>query len=208
MTEFEREKEPMHSPGEVSTSKRFSFVRSDIGRVDVITRHPTGRVRTIEYIDAAAPEAEVVRERLLGHGLIMGTDRGVDNAGRRLFLVPSSARPLSYDAASESQGAYSYGDDQLLYDLGSLLSHSSSLGYIYQGVLSKNIAFIEFTQPDERRILFVPGVENDFRRLQEGESPIEEYKNILTIELGDRFSESVRYFEMGYTEGLQIALEG
>lgn len=162
--------------------------------------HPSGQTRVIEYprLDS---EREWVRDGLRMAGLLLG-HQVESEEGREAFRIPPSSRPILHEASSTAHGAYSYGDDTLFYDLGALLAESyrATNGRLVAEQVSKNIALVEFTRPDERRLFLVPGVEAvaDFAAAET--DPLAYYTDMLSRELGDRFQVAAQYFAMGFNE--------
>ncbi|MEO5627533.1 MAG: hypothetical protein ABIQ89_01435 [Candidatus Saccharimonadales bacterium] len=186
--------------GERPTGSRYSFSSQRLARVDRLVVHPSAKVRTLEY-PAADAEHEVTRDKLRNSGVLLGHQ--LDRAGSvDLFRIPAASRPIIYDAHSEAKGAFSYGDDQLFYDLGELLAKTYKVtdGGLVTSKVGEDIAFVEFTQPAERRLFLVPGVEQAITALPEVTDPIDYYVTKIKDELATTDRELLAYFRMGFSE--------
>ena len=191
-------------PGEHRTNIRFSLANREIGSVDHLVHHPTGDQRVITY---PRPEQEqlAIRGALYGRQLILGKLVTEEAQEEQTFVIPDSARPLVYDAASRAQGAFSYNDSQLFSELGQLLASATQVTgseYILKGDIPHAVAIVEFTRPGQRKLLFSPGVERLFVKLQDGVDPLGYYAGELGGQFGDRFLDAAFYFRSGYEEGL------
>lgn len=185
---------------ERATGSRYSFSDTALAREDRVITHPSSKVRTLEY---PAPDAdkEVVRNQLRRAGLLLGRplerSEGID-----AFRIPLSSRPIIYDVQSEAKGAFSYGDDQLFYDLGELLAKAYEVtdGGLISGEIGRDVAFVEFTQPSERRLFLVPGVESSFNIAPDVNDALTYYVEKLQQEFSDEHPDAASYFRMGFTE--------
>ncbi|MEI7682854.1 MAG: hypothetical protein WCJ24_00965 [Candidatus Saccharibacteria bacterium] len=188
---------------EQDTRPRFSFSQSEARRRDFIVNHPSGNQRLVEYPTPDMPEIDV-RTRLQKAGLILGVQL---NSEDRLdyFRIPASSRPIVYDLKSDAQGAFSYGDDQLFFDIGELLGlvcHETD-GKVLSGGIGLQVALVEFTRTDERRLYFIPGVESSIKETNGMNNPTDFYAQKLSSEFGDRFENYAEYFRMGFAEASQ-----
>ncbi len=194
------------SSPEHATSVRYSLALETVRSTDMMVGHPSGRMRVISYPAPTDERRKGYGERLWEKGLILGEKLGAETARTNAFKVPLSARPIAYDESSDSQGAFSYGDDQLFFDLGGLLASpynpETGQNVTVTGEVGRAIAFVEFTHSDERRLFFVPGVE----RIA-GEMSLEEsrdyYVEQLTAEFGPAFERGADYFLMGFAEATE-----
>lgn len=191
--------------GERRTNPRYNLAHEHIGSKDIVVRHPTGDpVRIVTYPAARGREA-LVREALISRGLILGQVlSGVDDDEQQ-FLVPTSARPIAYDARVDAPGAFSYNDEQLFFDLGGLMAalyQSSDEGSVIEGDVGHAVAFVEFTRPNERQLFFTPGVERITQPLPVGVSPINYYSDSLALTFGARFNLISINFAMGFSDAL------
>src|SRR4051812_48430540 len=89
-------------------------------RRDSILKEGAAQRRIVNY-PSPPPEVKYIRDLLLEQGLVLGQPLEDEGDGLDRFIVPTSARPLSREATSESTGPYDYSDSDLFYDLGKLL---------------------------------------------------------------------------------------
>jgi hypothetical protein len=185
---------------ERSTGSRYSFANASLSREDHVLTHPSSRIRMIEY-PTPDPVHEAIRSKLRSAGILLGHLIGTEE-GRDAFRVPPSTRPVIYDAQSAAHGAFSYGDDQLFYDLGELLAktYQATEGGVLTADIGQNVAFVEFTQPAERRLFLVPGVEHTIEDVEPGVDPLTHYAAPLRQAFGAKFQDSAVYFQMGFNE--------
>lgn len=190
-------------PGERKTTARYSLEYDLIGSEDIIVRHPSGGgVRVIEY-ERADVARSYLREVLLDKGLILGRILGDKRDKKQHFAIPKSARPISYDASVDDTGAFSYNDEQMFFDLGSLLGEvykATQEKPVITGDIGRAVAFVEFTRPDERQLYLVPGVERITDSLETGTSPLGYYAEKMTEAFGHRFDTASLSFRMGFSD--------
>lgn len=187
---------------EAPTQLRHSVAYDLIGSVDTVLGHVSGTVRLVGYERPDAQRAEV-REALLRKKLILGEVLTYPNEKSQAFRVPKSARPIAYDASVGGAGAFSYNDENLFYDLGNLLGElfvATEEQTVARGDIGRIIAFVEFTEPDERRLFFVPGIERVTVPLETGVSPLGYYADKLTEAFGNRFDNANLYFRTGFAQ--------
>ena len=192
---------------EAPTPPRYSLAYDAIGSRDMLVKHTSGAVRVVSYERSHGGQTRV-REALLQHGLIVGAVLSEVDAEIQAFRVPKSARPIAYDASVETAGAFSYNDEQLFFDLGCLLGElaiCTDETTVITGDIGRTITFIEFTQPSERQLFFVPGVEKVTASLQEGIEPLGYYADKLTEAFGHRFDTAGLFFRMGFGEATSIS---
>ncbi len=190
-------------PGERGTSPRYSLAYDLIGSEDVITRHPGGGSARIVTYPLAPGYRAVVREALLGKGLILGRVQSEINDSEQQFMVPTSARPIAYEARVDTPGAFSFNDEQMFFDLGGLLGELYAQGEeepVVVGDLGRSVALVEFTRPNERQLFFVPGIERIIEPLPHSASATEYYADNLTQTFGHRFESASSSFRMGFSE--------
>jgi hypothetical protein len=205
------EKQTQYDRHEQETSPRFSFADPRIGRTDIIlsTSQPFSKIRRIEYSpnrdNTAAATAGTIRTGMYGAGLLLGKSDPAAPAGSERFVIPPSARPIEHDASMNSNIEFIYDDKILFQDLGRMLGTLANQhpknSYTLQHTISHNIAFVEFTRQDEKKLLFVPGFEQFVSVISDKEEALEQYDERLTQELGDRFTQNAGHFEQGFDEG-------
>lgn len=189
---------------ENDTYPRYSLADEALHIRDAFITHPAGKLRLIEY---PFPTDEITRNyyyRLHAANLILGEVLPSYEPSMQYVRIPNSARPLIYDSVSDSEGAYSYGDDQLFYDLGRLLGKASKLDLIVTSDIGRATAYVEFTKPneDESRVLFQPGVEYRVVDGAGGHDIAEEYAAKLTSEFNDQFTTVQQFYNMGLADGI------
>lgn len=187
---------------EKATSTRYSLADPTIGVRDGLIHHASGKVRMVQTPISTDEKADRLFRRLYNEGLVLGKllPSFQEAPTTRTFRVPNAARPLIYDSVSEAGGAFSYGDDQLFYDLGELLGRAQNIGITVESAIGRAVAFVEFTQPDEPRVLFQPGVEYRVSFDETAPNATDEYATRLAAEFGAQFSNVEQYFRMGMGE--------
>lgn len=203
---------PKVSSAEYPTAARSSFASEALGIQDTIYRHPSGKIRFLSYPKKRSPKNEVL-EQLISKGLIIGK-RAEDDSGKLVFVIPRSSRPLTHEAASGSEGAFTYGDDELFFDLGMCLgtvastSRNESTWRVVQSPpetsLGSLVSIQEFTRPGEARLGLIPGVEQCVVEVDKRifPDPIAAYGRQLEGVFGSRFQDAAIYFRMGFNEPL------
>lgn len=185
------------------TGVRYSLSNDAIGSADFLQNHPVGDVRFIEY-PTPSPKQLEIREALELKGLVLGRRRTVDAESSQVYKIPTSARPIAYDASVGEEGAYSYNDESLFYDLGSILGELTRLDPTSESLLVGDIghcvAFVDFTRPNERQIYFIPGVEMLIQDAPDDIEPIQYYEEVLSESFGAHFDDVAVYFRMGFAE--------
>lgn len=190
-----------HHPSEHQTNVRFSLANQEIGSVDYLIHHPTGNQRAITY---PSPDTQHlhIRDQLYDGGLILGRLVNEEVSGDyESFIIPDSARPLAYDASSRASGAFSYDDAKLFNELGNLFASAllaTREQSIFKGDIRHGVAIVEFTKPGERKLLFVPGIEQLFIPLQDGWDPMQFYVDQLAEQFNSQFLEASILFRAGY----------
>lgn len=190
---------------ERDTGRRYSLSNSDIGSVDRIVPHPSGDVRVIEYSSPNKLRINI-RDRMMDRGLIIGTliDDTDDVEGVQSFRIPSSARPIAYEASQRASGEYTYDDDKLFYDLGVLFGSLAKVDekdvYVVRGGVGMLVAVVDFTQEGECPLGFVPGVETAVYPLHTLRDALDHYDYQLTAELGEIYVQAKDSFISGYRE--------
>lgn len=204
--------EPIHNQfpsrdPESSTQPRYSLSYDLIGSSDTLVNHVSGPVRIVNY-EASDGRSLKVREALSRKGLILGADISASSHGVQTYRVPKSARPISYDARVRATGAFSYNDEQLFFDMGNLLGNlysSIDQNSVAIGDIGRAIAFVEFTEPNERQLYFVPGIEKIVETLDPRFSPLDYYVERFSTAFDGRFDEYQEYLTMGFTEAVDHA---
>jgi len=193
-----------HKPftAELPTKPRFSLAYDVISSSDTLVKHPAGSTRIVEYTQSD-PRQIAVSESLSQKGLILGKVISANDDAALAFSVPKSARPIAYDASVISPGIFSYNDERLFYDLGNLLGElyiATDEKLVDCGDIGRTIAFVEFTDQNERRLYFVPGIEKVCETLDIGVSPLGYYAEKLTEGFGQRFDNAGLQFRLGFAE--------
>ncbi len=203
---------PRTSSGEYPTAARNSFASDTLGIEDNIYRHPSGKIRFLTYPKKPGLRNEVL-ERLISKDLIIGK-RVEDRSDKLVFVIPRSSRPLTHEAASGSEGAFTYGDQELFFDLGMCLGSVASLSQnegmwsVIQAPpntsLGDLVSIQEFTRPGEARLGLIPGVEQCVVEVDKRifPDPIAAYGGQLEEVFGSRFHDAAIYFRMGFNEPL------
>ncbi len=187
-----------HSSNERDTESRSSLVNGVIER-DWWTNHPAGRHRLVMYPEGT-PEQQAYRSRLRSAGLILGKMIS-SSEGKAVYRIPRSARKITYDASSYATGAFTYGDDELFYDIGSLLANVSAAcgpNKVIQAPVEDSFAIVEFTRPSERQLYFAPGVERWVVDNPTEGPVIGYYAEALSEQFAGRFANAAFNFRMGY----------
>ena len=203
---------PKASSGEYPTAARNSFASDALGIEDNIYRHPSGKIRFLTYPKKRSPKNEVL-DQLIAKSLIVGR-RADDDADKVVFVIPRSSRPLTHEAASGSEGAFTYGDEELFFDLGMCLgtvastSQNEGTWRVIQAPaetsLGSLVSIQEFTRPGEARLGLIPGVEQCVVEVDKRlfPDPIAAYGRQLEDLFGSRFHDAAVYFRMGFNEPL------
>lgn len=193
------EKKPIHTP-ELNTSLRYSFADDSLQRSDIVTKHVSGLVRILTYPQPETLETKDIQSTLSTAGLVLGTEIEGTTFRERIMRIPNSARPLTFDASSESQGMFSYGDDLLFYDIGKLLASAGHYGLVLDDEIGSNIAFVEFTKSTDERLFFVPGVEYHMRTAKPQEDIISFYQEKLAERFQVSLGNAAVNFQMGFRD--------
>lgn len=189
--------------GESATSIRFSLSNEMLGTTESVTSHPTGQVRVLKY---PTPDAEkiAIQNKLIANGLIIGKPMVGGSDAEEMFRLPKSARLIKYDASEDTEGLYTYNDEQMFYDLGDLLAETSKLvdkQKVIVGDIGLCIALTDFVRPGERHLFLVPGIENAFEDRQLKSSRAYFYMDQLKRSFGDLFDDqAMQSFHMGYND--------
>ena len=184
------------------TAQRFSFMDRDTGRWDYTYRENFRSFRAVRY-GKATEKSRLILNLAANNGMVLGS-KFEGTPGYEQFRIPNSARPINHDRRVKGEDSLTYGDDKLFYDIGKLLRALSEIEpekpLALSGDISKNIAFVEFTKPDEPKVLLVPGFENYVVEATDPESLLDTYARQIHEEFGDRFMDSAEMFIAGYTE--------
>lgn len=189
------------SPEESKTPLRYSLAYEKIGSSDIRLNHVSGSVRLVMY-EKGDKRQTAVRRILQNKGLIAGVPLAAPREKEQIFRVPNSARPIAYDARVDTAGTYSYNDQQLFFDLGSLLGTlytATKEPLVVVGDLGKSMTFVEFTQPSERQLYFVPGIEKIVQPAGSDIEPVEYYLERLSEAFDYRFDDRSPYFRQGFS---------
>lgn len=192
---------PYRKP-EAPTNPRYSLSNDLIGSRDFIVGHPTGRVRLLVY-ENATEEQMALRDQLIDHNLIAGELITDSPAEAQAFKMPQSARPIKYESSEESEGAYSYSDEQMFYDIGCVFSMLAQLAAskVIAGDVGKSLVIVEFAKPGTRQLFLVPGVEKILQDTNPDQAPLDYYLQALKDTFGPRLSENeAMFFRMGFVE--------
>lgn len=193
---------PASRQGEFVTSLRFSLANENVRSTDRIIWHPAGKWRAVEY-PTPNPEQLVLRRQLYAQGLILGNCLTEDDEPSQRYAIPVSARPVAYEASGSGSGDFTYNDPKLFEDLGRLIGLGALVTqhkYVIRGDLGRAVALIDFTRAYERRILFVPGVEQLLRPTLPKEDILKYYKERVNRQFGYRFARAADIFTRGYEE--------
>lgn len=167
---------------------------------------PENRLRVLSYsVESIEPELITVRETLFARGLLLGKPLNSAHDTEQSFQIPVNARPLQYDAGSQAKGIFTYADGQLFYDAGDLLGNLTEITHsrqvLKQEEIGRSIALREFTHFQDRRLLFVPGIERCLIAAPDDEIA-DYYADALQHEFGNRFSLSGDLFRTGFRQAL------
>lgn len=190
-----------HGEQEHPVAPRFSFANSGLmRRDDIMKNNGEPSVRTLVY-PTPPDEALKVRQGLIDRGVVMGEQ--IDgHYGTDRFIIPSSARPISYDAAVNTSGDFTYNDGLLFFDLGKLLGivadEGSELPLMLHDAVGQNIATKGFTRLYEPKILLVPGFEFSVHTVEDDDTALNHYMHSLHTEFGKRFKPHVDQFVEGF----------
>ncbi len=182
---------------------RYSFADRELLRGDSNFTQGAVKRRVITY-PTPLNERKDLRDSLISRGLLLGQIIENISNDQRLdsFMVPPSARPLSYESAAADPGAYSYNDTSLFYDLGKLLGSVAKEGKDQPLVLDEeighNVAIVEFTRVNESKILLVPGFEFNVREISDDDQALNIYGKKLYDEFGKRFDYHADLFIEGF----------
>ena len=190
---------------EQDTGLRFSLAYDLIGSRDRFINHPSGSSRIITY-PKDDERTERFRDSLIRSELVLGNPTSDENDTEHIFVVPRSARPLSYDAVSQTEGNYSYNDGKLFYDLGYMLAQVLRVDeepQVIRGDVGHAVAIVEFTQRNERALFLAPGVERLLITLEPDQTPVEYYADALGREFGIRFKAGEIALQAGFAKAEQ-----
>jgi hypothetical protein len=187
-------------PETAPVAPRFSFADPGLQRRDQLTPDGLVRRRVVSY-PTPTDEALTLRTALIAAGLVLG-DKLDDRAdGQDRFLIPSSSRPISYEAASDSSNELAYNDASLFYDLGSMLARvamATEDSPVFLAGVGRNVALIEFTKINEPKILLVPGFEAAVTPMPAEDDVLSSYESLLGTEFGPRFNSHAPVFTEGF----------
>lgn len=185
---------------ESHTSPRYSLASARIGSIDIYHDHPSGRIRLVKY-DSWRRDRPI-RAAMLGRQLIVGAQLTANKNKHQVFRVPMSTRPLGYDAGVKAGGSFTYGDEQLITDLGRLLGETFKLSekkLVLAGEIGRMVALTDFIQPGERQLFLVPGAEKLTHGLEKYTDPIEYYEEEI-YKTGQKLHANIDSFAKGFRE--------
>lgn len=191
---------------ERDTGLRYSLAYESVESKDRIIEHPGGKVRIVQYSNPGRFRL-ALRELLTNEHTILGTLLTEDEVDEQVFRVPTSARPLAYDASSRVEGIFSYSDDRLFHDLGRLLGKVATIDphqrYVIHGSIGRMVAIVEFTHPGERQLQLVPGVEILLQPLHDSWDAESYYEEVLHDEFQQRFDPTKLDFRRGFIQSAE-----
>jgi len=148
------------------------------------------------------PEKAQLRDRFREKGLVLGVKQSEDHSGYDSFVIPNDARPISHEARTEVAGGYTYSDEMLFSDLGRLLGTLAAAGgerpLVLDEEIGRNVAIMEFTKPNEPKILLVPGFETQTKTVGGAEQALECYGRRLYDEFDTQFDRHAAEFIEGF----------
>lgn len=202
MSHFSHENQPSTEPH--FTGARFDLSDEIAKSKDIVEWHPAGNIRFIKYL-TPPKEALTIQRKLMRDGLILGGKLSKREAAEQVFIIPISARPIAYDAPQNETGQFAYGDTQLFYDLGKLLSqasHTAKNSRVIEGDIGRLVAFVEFSKQYERKLFLVPGIESHFSEptMLLNMERAEYYAENLSDNFGDRFDKNRTHFMSGFVQ--------
>lgn len=181
---------PSNPESENQTSLRFSLANENIGSKDIIIGHPSRPWRAVEYPTSDSEQLEI-RDKLYAQGLILGRLITENSDDTQCYGVPTSARPLAYESSAAKEGSFTYNDPKLYEDLGELLALTSltaELKWIIRGDIGRAVALVDFTQPNERRLLLIPGIEKLLKPREKEQDLESYYEDRISHQFGYRFA--------------------
>lgn len=183
------------------TSNRYSFMNRGGLRMDDIYQSQFSKIRIISYIPKSK-QTEKVRDEALEKGLVLGNRQDSDS-GFQEFRIPTSARPFIYDKSLRTSDDLAYTDDNMFLELGQLLKKLADQGaerpLELRGDIGEHIALLEFTRPDEPKLLFVPGFEEHVGTGLHIDHLTDSYGKRIHDEFGERFMNSAESFIRGFS---------
>ncbi len=194
---------------EVEAARRYSFDSPDIHRKDKVSKHPGSSVRIVSC-ERPSEITEHYRDALQERGLILGRRIESDSYNTDAYHIPPSARPLQHDSGEQAPGTYSYNDQRLFYNIGALLAEVTRAlpGKMIEGELPKEIALVEFTLPNERKLFLAPGIEHrivDAPEETEEIDLIEKYTEQMWSLLTVNKEERLQSLQHGFIETLSLS---
>lgn len=168
------------------TSPRYTLASELIGSDDEIISSSGTDLRLVRY--PSSYRQRRLFQALRQKQLVLGVHLPDAHDDRTIFSVPLSARPLAYEVSASRQGEFTYGDKRLFNELGKLMAITNRVTngcVLPEGSITRLVAFVDFTEPDEHNLFLVPGIE---RVLTTTELPSREYYlQQLPHEMGNRF---------------------
>ncbi|GAC1390498.1 MAG: hypothetical protein NVSMB46_00280 [Candidatus Saccharimonadales bacterium] len=193
---------------EQPTFNRYSLVNGVITE-DFILRHPSGTSRILSYPKQKG-QSERYRKKLVSKDVVLGTYQDVARSNTEYVRIPKSSRPLGYDSSTNAEGAFTYDDKKLFYELGELLGAINDIkpskNLIVEGELDNKIAIVEFTHPNQRSIYFIPGIECWLNEVDREINPLNYYMSQLDMTYANRFADAAVYFESGYAASAHTSM--
>lgn len=191
------------------TALHHSLAHEYIGSQDKFIRHPSGGWRAIEY---TTPNTDIleVRDRLYRHGLVLGRLVTENDEPKQTYVIPNSSRPLAYEASSGGVGEYTYNDPKLFAELGELIGLGTAVTghkYVIKGDLGRAVALVGLTRPNERQLLFVPGIEALLSPKDHKQNALNFYTDRINRQFGYRFARASVIFQNGYLRAINNAGE-
>ncbi|HET9174138.1 MAG TPA: hypothetical protein VFN56_02540 [Candidatus Saccharimonadales bacterium] len=189
-------------PALQATGPRFNLSQPAMRNRDTIIENAGSRFRLIQY--DVEPSRHNLFLALLNKKLILGEYLSSTNTRSAIFSVPLDARPLAFEVGTSRQGEFTYGDSRLFSELGGLLAITARVtnGMVLpSGSISRSVAFVDFTRPDEHNLYLVPGVERIFN--QGSAQNLSYYIDNLSRfnEMGKRFdAQAAAHFTEGFVK--------
>lgn len=166
------------------------------------------QIRNIKY--RPNPASLTQREHLAGEGLVLGL-LTVSTGEEDTFTIPTSARPLWYEARSFAQGELTYNDHSLMRELGQLVGavHRLSGGQIIAGGAGAERAFalVDHVPVGARQLFLLPGTEQFLHNAPRGDL-LADQMAAFSLEFAVRFGPFVNDFMQGYASGQEGATHG
>lgn len=186
------------------TPTRYSFMNRGLLREDMTLQEGIRKVRLLRYW-SESPRHRDIRDKIEAAGLLLGQRVASDMPGGNLgtYQIPVSSRPIVHDRNVRSSDIFSYDDDKMFFEIGAALGTLANLGeaepLVLTGHLGDNIALVEFTRADDRKIFFVPGFEDTvYPSPSSLDEIINQYSVRIHDEFGEQFMGSIEHFVQGF----------